>query len=59
MMSVVTAQVAYQRGWNRCVYYDDSEPDFEKARARFAAKHGQGLATAWAEGWADAASREV
>jgi len=50
---------AYRRGWDRSRHYDDSVPDFEKCRARFAAKYGQGWAAAWEQGWLDAASREV
>jgi hypothetical protein len=54
--AAIDANTAYQRGWDRCRYYDDSAPDFEKCRTRFAAKYGEGLAAAWEQGWADAAS---
>jgi hypothetical protein len=58
-VSSIDANTAYKRGWDRSNYYDDSAEDFDKSRARFAAKHGEDLAAAWEQGWSDAAGHSV
>ena len=52
----MTAQLAYQRGWDRSRFYGDSYEDFDKCRARFVKKFGGHCVSSWEEGWADAAA---